>query len=141
LQLTNSGLEIVAHGEGTHFSFNIEAGKRIVFVRFEKKLTAADVRRYAERVRAHPEFNPEFSEMVDLTEVEDLDLHAHDFLKLADEIDCFSVRAWRAFIVSNSVQSHAARMHKILRTPDNMRIFSSLEQARAWIESRPAISG
>lgn len=141
MQITSSGLEIVARRETARFLFNVDVEKRIVFVRFGKKITAEDIRRYAECLRTTPEFNPELSEMVDLTEVEDLELQADDFLKLADEIDCFSPRAWRAFIVGNSVQNHAARLHKILRTPANMRIFNSLEQARGWIESRPWISG
>jgi hypothetical protein len=140
LQITSSGVEAAAHEDGAHFDFNIDVKKRVVFVRFGKRLTAVDIRRYAERLRADPEFDPEFSEMVDLTEVEDLELQADDFLKLADQVDCFSAGAWRAFVVQNSVQNHAARMHKILRIPANMKIFSFVEEARDWIESRPLIS-
>lgn len=136
-----SGIEVVTrHRQGPHFTFKIDVEKRIVFVRFKNKVTAADICRYAECLRMDSEFDPEFSEIVDLTEVEDLELRADDFLSLADEIDCFSVGAWCAFIVRNSVQSHAAHLHKILRTPSNMRTFSSLDEAKAWIESRPLIS-
>lgn len=121
---------------GTEFYIDVE--KRIVFVRFAKKTAVIDIRRYAERLRAHPSFNPKFSEIVDLREVENLDLNAPDFLKLADEIDCFSPDAWRGFVVHGSGQNHAARMHKILRLQSNMKIFTSVPDAKAWIESRPA---
>jgi len=116
--------------------FDIDAEKRIVFARFAKKVTVIDIRHYVERLRTHPEFDPDFSEIVDLRDVEDLDLKAPDFLKLADEVDCFSRNSWRAFVVHDSAQNHAARMHKILRLATNMRIFSSVEEAKAWIETR-----
>jgi hypothetical protein len=119
--------------------FDIDVEKRTVSVRFAKKVSVMDIRIYAERLRAHPEFNREFSEVVDLREVEDLELKAPDFLQLADEIDCFSAGSWRAFVVHNSIQNHAARMHKILRFEGNVRIFSSLEDAQAWIDSRPRL--
>jgi hypothetical protein len=124
-------------GMAAHFDFVIDVEKRTVRVRFCKKVTASDIRAYAERLRTDPEFDPDFSEIVDLSEVEDLALQADEFLQLADQIDCFSAGAWRAFVVRNSVQDHAARMHKILRIPTNMRIFSLLEEAMAWIGSRP----
>jgi hypothetical protein len=52
---------------------------------------------------------------------------------LADEIDPFSPDVKRAFIVRNSVQNHAARMHKVLRTQRNIEIFRSVEEAELWI--------
>lgn len=119
-------------------AFDIDVMSRTVFVRFERKVTVAQIRNYARRLHAHPEFDPKFSEIVDLRGVDDLDLKAPDFLTLADEIDCFSRDSWRAFVVQNSVQNHAARMHKILRLGPNMKIFSSVEQAKSWLASRPA---
>lgn len=131
MRTTTSGIEVVArHRESSQFDFNIDVEKRTVFVRFRKKVLAADIRRYAECLRTDLDFDPDSSEIVDLTEVEDLDLHADDFLNLADEVDCFSANAWRAFIVKTSVQDHAARLHKILRTPSNMRTFSFWKRQR-----------
>ena len=142
MQLTNGGPELVIRSkENGRTEFNIDVEKRIVFARCGKKVTLMDIRLYAERLRAHPAFDPDFSEIVDLREAKDLDLNAPDFLNLADEIDCFSSGAWRAFVVHSAVQNHAARMHRILHLQANMRIFSSLDEAFAWIESRPADSG
>jgi hypothetical protein len=136
--MASSSHELITGGrKATHFDFDIDLEKRTVLVCFHKKVRATDIRSYAEHLRTDPQFNPEFSEIVDLTEVDDLDLQADEFLKLADEIDCFSGDAWRAFVVRNSVQNHAARMHRILRLQTNMRTFFFLEEARAWIESRP----
>jgi hypothetical protein len=143
-QLANRGPELVTQNDkndkDARTEFDIDVEKRVESTRFRKKVAVADIRSYTERLRAHSEFNPDFSEIVDLREVQDLGLKAADFLKLADEIDCFSGGAWRAFVVHNSVQDHAARMHRILRPKGNTKIFFSLEEARAWIGSRPAHS-
>jgi hypothetical protein len=115
--------------------FVVDPEKRLVTVQFGNKLTAKDIARYAERLRIHPEFQPEFSEIANLTEVEEIDLQAEDFLKLADKIDPFSPKAKRAFVVQTTTQRHAARMHKLLRSEKNFEIFESLEDAEKWVSS------
>jgi len=112
----------------------VDSARRRVVVKFGKRLTAADIQKYAFWLVAHPSFAPDFSEIVDLTGVEDLDLKADDFLKLADQIDPFSATAKRAFVAQNSTQHHAARMHKILRPEGNIRIFRSFEEAERWLQ-------
>jgi len=116
--------------------FVVDAGRRLVAVRFGKKLTVADIERYSKLLRLNPAFQPDYSEIVDLTEVKELDLQADDFLKLADKIDPFSPEAKRAFVARSSVQNHAARMHKVLRSQRNIEIFNSVEEAERWIGSQ-----
>src|SRR6202043_2539380 len=105
--------------------YHVDPGKKLVSVKFGKKLTVRDIEGYVRWLKSHPSFQPAYAEIVDLTEVEDLDLRADEFLKLTDEVDPFSPDAKRAFIVRNSVQNHAARMHKVLRTQRNIEIFRS----------------
>jgi len=111
----------------------VDARRRLVVVRFARKVTVGDFERYANLLRANPSFQPSFSEIADMTEVVELDLQADEFLRLADEIDPFSPEAKRAFIARTSVQNHAARMHKALRALRNIEIFSSFEEAERWI--------
>lgn len=113
--------------------FVVDSKKRLIVVRFGGKVTAEDIRLYVERLLANPSFQPTFSEIVDLSAVKELDLQADDLLKLADEIDPFSDEAKRAFVVENSVQKHAARMHKVLRNRESIEIFRSFEEAERWI--------
>jgi hypothetical protein len=54
---------------------------------------------------------------------------------MADEVDPFSPEAKRAFVAETSVQNHAARMHKILRSQRNIETFRTLEDAERWIGS------
>jgi len=112
----------------------IDSQRRLVVVRFGKKLTVRDVERYAAMLRANPLFRTTFSEIADLTQVKEIDLQADEFLRLADKIDPFSTEAKRAFVAQSSIQSHAARMHKILRTQRNIEIFRTLKEAERWIE-------
>jgi hypothetical protein len=112
----------------------IDVGQERVVVRFGRKVTARDIATYADHLRAHPSFDPKFSEIIDLTAAEELDLGSEDFLTLADKVDPFSVEAKRAFVVRTSTQTHAARMHKILRTTRNIEIFRSFDADVRWIE-------
>jgi hypothetical protein len=121
------------HRVSTPANHDVDPEKQLVTVKFGKNLTVKDIERYAATLRANPLFRPNFSEIVDLTHVETLDLQADEFLRLADEIDPFSTEAKRAFVAGTSVQNHAARMHKILRTQRNIEIFRTVAEAKRWI--------
>ncbi len=116
----------------------LDLQKRLVSVKFRKKVTIREIENYAASLRKNPLFDPDFAEITDMTEVEELDLNAEDFIRLADQIDPFSAQAKRAFVARDSVQKHAARMHRILRTQRDFSIFSSVAQAEQWIESVPS---
>jgi hypothetical protein len=111
----------------------IDVERKRVVVTFGSRLTVEDIARYTRLLQANAAFHPSFCEIVDLRQVEQLDLKADDFLQLADQIDPFSPDTKRAFVVQTSVQEHAARMHKVLRAPRNIRIFRSLEEADRWM--------
>jgi len=115
------------------FRYTVDAEKKLVAVGFGKKLTVQQIKRYTELLKVNPSFHATYSEIVDLTQVEELDLQADEFLTLADKIDPFSTDAKRAFVVRTPVQNHAARMHKVLRTQRNIEIFRSMEEAECWI--------
>lgn len=129
----NSNLEVSAGAFAHAAAFSIDVRRRLVMVRFRPRVTVQTIADYAMRLRTHPYFQPVFSEIADLREVENLALQADDFLKLADHIDPFSLEAKRAFVVRTSVQTHAARMHKILRSKRNIEIFPSMEEAERWL--------
>jgi len=129
----NSPFEISASTFAEAAEFSIDIDRRVVMVRFGPKVTIQTIADYARRLRTHHCFESAFAEITDLREVEDLDLRADDFLKLADEIDPFSLEAKRAFLVRTAVQNHAARMHKILRSNRTIEIFGNMEEAERWL--------
>lgn len=115
--------------------FTADSALPLVTVRFGTTVSAGDIERYAAQLRESPSFRPSFSEIADLRDVEKLDLKAEAFIRLADKVDPFSFESERAFVVGNSGQAHAVRMHKILRAQRSFEIFHSLEEAKQWILS------
>jgi hypothetical protein len=120
---------------GEAFRFEVDVERQLVTVKFGNRVTAEEIGEYVEKLLVHPSFQPTFSEIVDIREAQDIDLQADDFLKLADQVDPFSPEAKRAFVARTTVQNHAARMHKILRSQRNIEIFQTFEDAERWIGS------
>ncbi len=117
------------------FAYTIDPTKRLVSVKFASKLTVHDIKTYAASLRGHPLFEPSFSEIVDLCQVEELELGAEQALNLADQVDPFSPGSKRAFVAQSPALVNAARMHALLREDnENFRICASLEDAELWIE-------
>jgi len=122
---------------GNPAEYHINPEKGVVFVKFGKRVTAREIGIYALSLRADPSFRPEFSEIVDLREVQELDVKGDEMMNLAEKIDPFAMDAKRAFIVRDSVQQHAARMHQLLRlSKENIAIVHTLEEAERWIRLR-----
>ncbi len=118
-------------------AYTIDPAKRLVSVKFASKLTVGDIEAYAIALCAHPLFEPSFSEIVDLCQVEELEMGAEEAMSLADEVDPFSPGSRRAFVAQNPALVNAARMHALLRgVNQNFRICASLEEAEQWIEGR-----
>jgi hypothetical protein len=120
---------------GETFRFQVSVERKLVTVKFGNRVTAEEVGAYVEKLLAHPLFRSTFSEIADIREAEEIELQADDFLKLADQVDPFSPEAKRAFVVTTTVQNHAAPMHKILRSQRNIEIFQTFEEAERWIGS------
>jgi len=97
----------IAQPLGKSVEHFVDPARRLVSIKFIAELTVDDIGRYSRLLQSNPSFRPDFSELVDLTQVEGLDLNAGEFLKLADEIDPFSTDAKRAFVVRTSVQNRS----------------------------------
>jgi hypothetical protein len=120
--------------------YKLSPQKRLVSVKFGRQLSFYDVQSYAERLSADPRFDSGFSEIVDLSDVEELTMSPEEIMRLADMADPFRAGAKRAFVARTDIQIRAARMHQLLRNDQmNIRIFGSLEEAEEWI-GRPITS-
>lgn len=115
--------------------YSIDCERGIVSVRFGCQLGVQDIEHYAKALAADPLFRPSFSEIVDLTAVEDLQLNAASAVSLADRVDPFDLASKRAFIVKTPAQGNAARMHQILWCEKSIKIFASEAAAREWLET------
>jgi ATP-dependent Clp protease ATP-binding subunit ClpA len=117
--------------------FRVDLENECVYVRFARTLTTAEIARYADGLRKHPEFKESWSEIVDLRSVEDFQITPDETIALADTIDPFSLSSRRAFIVANDLQFHSARMQQVLRSPSkSIGIFENMADAERWVHTR-----
>jgi hypothetical protein len=115
-------------------AYFIDTANRFVSVKFTKRLIFGDIENYASALCADPQFDPAFSEIVDLREVKEVALSTKELLALADRVDPFSPRARRAFVAHSPAQINAAQLHKILRPEaGNVRVLFSMDEAEQWI--------
>lgn len=123
--------------------YRIDADHGRVYVRFVGRLTANLIERYAGALKENLAFEPGWSEIVDLSTVTEIEISADDAIRLADQVDPFSLSSRRAFVVTNDLQRHSARMQQILRSPSKtMGIFDTMAEAEKWVSSpMPAAAG
>jgi hypothetical protein len=114
--------------------YDISREARLVSVKFGKRVSIHDIADYAGALREDSRFDPGFSEIIDLSEVEQFQIEAKEAMVLADQIDPFSLNALRAFVAQTASQIHTARMHQLLRgAQKNIAIFAGFEEAREWV--------
>ena len=120
----------------TPVRYTIDPNKHIVTAKFGKILTADTLTQYINLLREDPNFSASFSEILDITDVEETRLSAEQMMRLADSVDPFSPGAKRAFVVQNEFQSHEAKMYGIVRlSQSRIRAFHSCGEAERWILS------
>jgi hypothetical protein len=116
--------------------YRIDADHGRVYVRFAGKLTVNLIGRYTEALRENRGFEPGWCEIVDLRALGEIEINAEETIALADQLDPFSLGSRRAFIVSNELQRHRARMQQILRSPSKtIGIFETMAEAEAFVAS------
>lgn len=114
-------------------TYTIEPEVRLVSTQFCGVLSFRALEMYATSLQADPRFDPAFSELVDLRKVEEIRLLPEEALRLADQIDPFTLDSKRAFVAQTQLQVHSAKMHQLLQNKRAIRIFSDLEEAKLWV--------
>ena len=116
-------------------SFILYPEKRLVVLTLGDRITLQLLEEYSSLLRRDPRFELTFSEIADMTAVQEIALEADEMMRMADQVDPFSPDSKRAFVVKTPTQAHAARMHKILLTHRHFEIFRSLQEAERWIQA------
>jgi hypothetical protein len=103
-------------------------------------VTRREAAEKSDRLRSDPSFDPQFSELIDLNGVSEIQMNYADF-RSQQEMNPFSASSKRAFVVTspNSVFG-TARMYQIMRSEDACRsedvcvgVFKSVEDAMRWL--------
>ncbi len=120
-------------------SYVIDPQRRVVFSRGTGVFTYAEFLEHMARMRADPQFRPDFDQLVDCRETTGFELTGDQVADLAAR-SIFSVRTRRAFVVASSLQyglSHMLASHLELRGESGIRIFRDRAEALAWLNLPP----
>jgi hypothetical protein len=118
--------------------YKIDKDRRLVISSATGAFNKEDALGHQNRLRADPDFDPTYSQLMDFTHVTQILLTAVDVQQLA-LANIFSKESRRAFLVANDLAFGLARMFEILREnagEEGIRIFRNLEEALDWVLSK-----
>jgi hypothetical protein len=124
-------------------TYSIDPAKRLVLTNFSGEVHEAEVRTMFMRMADDPAFDPDFSELLDLSAVTDFHISGEE-LKGISEIDPFSSRARRAFVSPADLLFGVSRMYEGIKgNQHNIATFRHMAEARHWLEldEKSALSG
>ncbi|HET7107293.1 MAG TPA: hypothetical protein VFI38_10820 [Candidatus Acidoferrum sp.] len=117
-------------------SYKVDIEQRWVHTMIWGAVSLTDVLSILEKGLMDPEVDPNFAEIVDLTEVTKMNLSVDEMRVLAQK-SALSLRARRAIVVpDNGLVLELARTYEILRElqgETGIRIFHTLDEALSWV--------
>jgi hypothetical protein len=117
------------------FYYKIDKESRLVMSTGSGVLTVADSLAHQDELLKDPEFDPSFSQLMDLTHITKLE-HTSDDVRRVAERSVFSPHSRRAILVSADVTFGVARMFEMLRETlgeKGIRVFRELDEALEWV--------
>jgi hypothetical protein len=115
--------------------YTIDKERRLVLSSGTGVLTKEDLWGHMERLSKDPDFNPDFCQVSDFTQIDELEVGPEEVRELAQR-NIFSPRSRRAFVVKNDLQYGLARMFEIYRElhgEEGIRVFRTFDEAMDWI--------
>ena len=115
-------------------SYRIDVGRRLVLSRAWGVFTAQDLYDHYSSLSADPVFDPSFSQLVDLRDVERVDMEPSVIRRHALE-RLFGKGAQRALVTSSDVAYELARMYGTFAAyaSQNVHVFRDMHDAEQWL--------
>lgn len=115
-------------------SYDIDRARRRVTCRAWGVLSAREVAEQYRALAADPAFDPSYSQLADLREVEHIDIRAPTVRREALET-VFDPGSPRAFLVRTHAQATVARLYALYAkyVDQNVRVFMDLRDAERWL--------
>jgi hypothetical protein len=118
--------------------YKIDKDRKLVMSTGSGVLTLADALAHQEKLSKEPDFDPSFSQLVDLTQVTNLEFSSVDVRRLAQK-SSFSPTSRRAVLVGSDIVYGLSRMYEAFRSisgEKGIRIFRDLNEALEWVLSK-----
>ena len=115
-------------------SYRIDVARRLVLSRAWGVFTAQDLYDHFSSLSADPVFDPSFSQLVDLRDVERVDMEPSVIRRHALE-RLFGEGAQRALVTSSDVAYELARMYGTFAAyvSQNVHVFRDMHDAEQWL--------
>ncbi len=114
--------------------FEIEKHLRLVITSASGVVTMAEALAHNQKLRKDPDFDPSFSQLIDLSNVTKIELNREDILTLAQD-PILSDNSRRAILATGDLTFGLARMFEMFRESkgkETIRVFRNRDEARAW---------
>ena len=102
------------------------------------ELAIREIQADAARLRDHPEFRPDFRQLIDLSHVVKLHLNFRELYQLKHACDPFSNLGKRAVFAPSDLTFGMSRMYQSILNTSHFEVFRSLSEALGWLELDPA---
>lgn len=120
--------------------YKIDRENRLVMSIASGTITMAEALDHHQKLRSDPDFDPAFSQLLDVSHVTKIELTTEDVRRLA-QAAMFSSTSRRAILVSSDTAFGLARMFEILRESagdTGIEVFRDLDEALDWVLARRA---
>ncbi len=114
--------------------YKIDSKQRLVFTTAWGTFTLNDALSHQDKLSRDPDFDPSFSQIIDLTQVKKVEVTGEDVREIAAR-SIFAVNARRAVIVSTDAGYGLVRMfetYRELQGEKGIRVFRELDGAVHW---------
>ena len=123
------------------FEHRLDVARRLVLTRAYGVLDAADLREGLRTLLELPGIRPEFDQLVDLTEVEDIRVNPSEVADLA-RVQPFSPTSYRAFVAPADAMFGMTRMYQMLSAEEErVHVARTEAAASSWLEERRSGEG
>ena len=120
--------------------YKIDRENRLVMSSASGAVTIADALAHDEKLVHDPDFDPSFSQLLDLSHISKIEVTTEHIRTLAQR-SCFSPNSRRAFLVATDNAYGIARMFEVLRESagdTGIEVFRTLDEALEWVLVRRA---
>ncbi len=116
------------------YQFEIEAGERLVFLRYSGQLTVEGLKQSLDELERHPDFDPGFDFIADYSDAKLVDSPGDDH-RIAEDV---SSRSWtmtgrRVMIARHDSEFGKGRRALGLLQLDHVNIVRTEQDAREWL--------
>jgi hypothetical protein len=123
--------------------YQIDKERRLVTSTASGVVTLADIWAHQEKLQKDHDFDPEFAQLLDLTQVTKLELGGEDVRSVAGS-DIFATNPRLAILATSDFVYGLARMFQIYREmkgKEGIRVFRDRDEAVGWVLSKDGADG